>query len=148
MSRTVWAAAGGSYSDYRVYALFESEDAAEAFVDAAGRALWAPPRKDGRAEILACPEYVEEFTLHAQAPEIHEWWKASFSLHKGEVTAASYNIEGSAPPPRPLVFMEKQPPFGELAKAGFPRTPIAWCADKEAAIKSVKDRMAALKVGV
>lgn len=142
MPRKLWAASGGSYSDYRVYALFERKEDAEAYCR--NGTVWATPTR-AHAEIVAMPEYVEEFELHDSPPPVHLWWKARFRPVDGEVGAEEFSVQGAEPPARPLVFWAQEPPFGAMAKAGIRETPVAYCGDRDAAIKSVKDRMAALR---
>lgn len=71
MSKKIWAVSSGSYSDYRVHALFETEQGAE---DAAREANANEGYED---------HFTEEFTFYpkGESPEPFIIWEASIELY-------------------------------------------------------------------
>lgn len=125
--KTVYSVSSGSYSDYRVEKLFESREDAERFADGGGGQY-----TDG---------FVEEFQLYPAGTEGYEVWRAMGWTSRG---LDEIRIESSrAMQPGPRRPEVRTHPMLGIRGMGDPGYFVsASCADRNAAIKSVKDRIA------
>ncbi len=135
ITRTVWAASSGSYSDYSVDCLFETEEDAQAYIDA------------GHAE------HVESFEMHPAGyrPNTTTVYRAFIASHLHEMEVSSegrLDDDGSVTREfrRPVVNVSDQraawtAPSSPYLRGGYWNV-SAYCLDREAAIKACADRAA------
>lgn len=118
-SRTIYAASSGSYSDYGVSCLFEQKEHAERYV-AAGLA-----------------EFVEEFEIYSEMPELFTKWSAAIDKPGGQgfgMAPGRLRVRSSSTTEEPKhSFYENDYRVG------------AEGPDKERVVKSVTDRYARWK---
>lgn len=123
---SVWGVTAGSYSDYHIVFIADSKEIAELYV----------AEHDALVEegnILYDEMSVEEFPTSG-SPQYLSYY-ASASPHRGMEVSSGATIEEAEAPLRPeVVYPNPGHSYGFIQ---------ATCRDKDAAIKAVKDRLAA-----
>jgi|SRR5215467_1741803 len=120
----VWAVASGEYSDYRVHGVFVTEEDAQAAI-----ALGYGAGNYEKA-------FTEEMWLYeaGEKPEVHDRWIVSQRIGAdGSPGEMSVRCERTAHDPTPLDEVEAHDYGHQFVASGF---------NREAAIKSVSDRIA------
>lgn len=130
--KTIYAVTTGAYSDYCIEALYESrEDAQQMVEDKRG---WGPSYEHVND--------VEEFTLYPSGCEIHTVYTAEGFVGAMEVVVHE-RLSHEPGPQRPKVDVQQH--WGPRPDERRYRRIVAVCRDRDRAIKSVKDRLAAAK---
>ena len=129
----VWIITSGEYSDYHIDTVCLDEKVARDYVR-----KWKACEKEAGEESLAYDQpRVEEYEVSDALPEPTIVWSASGSDKKGlgDIWVGA-DIQTKPGPQRPKRTETQSEYFGHRV--------IAKCADRSAAIKSVKDRLASI----